>query len=186
MSPRKRILFLTNSEYGESNVCLAVCQECLIRREYDVHVGSFPSLKPRLDRVNQAAATEWDGRGPASPIPQATFHLLYGTSLTELSLRNNIDLPHGPGIFGAVRGFRKANSLIFGMPSADYMLSYNSCLRVINEVQPSLLVVDPIFHAAVDACRTAGIRTVLLWPNPFKDVVITVQPYGGMLWKYPL
>jgi hypothetical protein len=205
MSQRRAILFLTNSEYGQSNVMLAVTQEFLLHDDFSVPVGSFGELGPRLERVNKDVAQfmaerhSWNARPIAAEseklsqdvesstrTPQAVFHSIQGPSLTDILTRDKIDLSHRPGMSGAILGFHKANLLILGCKPAEYIRAYKNCLDIFPRVVPAVVVVDPIFHIAIDACRSAGLRTVVLWPTPLKDAVITIQPFGGLLWKYPL
>ena len=44
-----RVLSLANSEHGQTNIILALAHELLLRGDIDVHVGSFPALKKRVD-----------------------------------------------------------------------------------------------------------------------------------------
>jgi hypothetical protein len=180
-------------------VALAVIQEALYRDEFAIHIASFGDLQPRLEAINAAAVndpsrtSEHPSSSSASPSsttassrPRPTFHQIRGQSLAEILIRNHVTLSHPPGVSGAIQSFRIANSSILGWKPSEYLASYQSCLEIFNSVKPSLAIVDPIFHFGVDACRTVGVRTVVLWPTLLKDVVITIQPYGAMLWKYPL
>jgi len=45
VTDRKKIIFLTSSEYGQANVVLAVAYELLLRQEHDIHIASFAPLK---------------------------------------------------------------------------------------------------------------------------------------------
>jgi UDP:flavonoid glycosyltransferase YjiC (YdhE family) len=48
---QKKVMFLTASEYGESNVVLAVAYELLLRQKYEVHIASFSPLESRVRRL---------------------------------------------------------------------------------------------------------------------------------------
>ena len=45
MAERQNILLLTNSEYGQSNVIVAVAYELLLQGEFDVHIASVLALE---------------------------------------------------------------------------------------------------------------------------------------------
>jgi len=47
--PRKTVLFVTNSEYGQANTILALCAELLTHEDINVHVSSFSKLQKRVE-----------------------------------------------------------------------------------------------------------------------------------------
>ena len=52
---RWTILFLTNSEYGEANVIIAVSHELLRRGNCDVHIASYSILSKRIADLENGA-----------------------------------------------------------------------------------------------------------------------------------
>ncbi|CAG7951090.1 unnamed protein product [Penicillium nalgiovense] len=176
MSPAKQnILFLTSPEHGQSNVALAVAEEFLHRGEFEVHIASFKQLSTRVQAINDKA--EYD--------QVIHFHPIAGPSLTEVVTRTTSDISHLPGLAGTRDACNIFNISVLGWKPDEYIRSYRSCLEILKDVQPVVVVADPLLHLGLDAARSIDTRIVILWPVPLKDVVATVQPKAGILWKYP-
>ncbi|KAJ5153391.1 uncharacterized protein N7482_009869 [Penicillium canariense] len=177
MASTRSILFLTNNELGQCNVAFAVAEEFLRRGEFTVHIGSYSPLAGLVEDLNKRVDC---GRS-------VEFHEILGPSMTDLAVRSNVGLLfHRPGVKGATQGFQKVATAIRNWRPSEYHIAYQSCLAMIDKVRPDIVVVDPILHVGLDACRTAKARVVVLWPVPLKDVVITIQPKAGIFWKYPV
>ena len=177
MAPARKILFLTNSELGQCNVAFAVAEEFLRRGEFDVHIGSYSSLAGLVEELNKRVNFS----------RSVEFHEIPGPSMTDLAIRSNIGLLfHRPGVKGAARGFQKVATAMKNWRPSEYHAAYKSCLAMIDKLSPDIVMVDPILHVGLDACRTAKARVAILWPVPLKDVVIAIQPNGGIFWKYPV
>ena len=100
MAVRKSILIFANSEYGQSNVMLAVVYELLFQGEFDIHIASFPSLKQRL---NELLATL-----TSKEATRLTFHGLPGRAMLEVVNSQRGDefgKPHRPGIQGSIESY---------------------------------------------------------------------------------
>ncbi|CAG7921777.1 unnamed protein product [Penicillium olsonii] len=175
-SPKRNILFMTSPEHGQSNVALAVASEFATRGEYEVHIASFKELSSRIQVLNEKV--EYDR--------VIHFHAITGSSLSEITARQTGELAHRPGMAGTLDGCFKINVSVLGWKPEEYLRSYRSCLDILKEVNPVVVVSDPLLHLGLDAARILRMRIVILWPVPLKDVVITVQPKAGILWKYPL
>jgi X-X-X-Leu-X-X-Gly heptad repeat protein len=179
---QQSILFITNSELGQSTVTLAVAHEFLLRPEYDVHIASFSPLQDAISELNDQAATLSSGTATT-----ATFHTIAGKSMKEAAGRKTefIEM-HPPGISGAIFAYQRVLPATFASwNGAEYMIGYSSCVEIINSVRPDLVAVDPLFSQGIDACTSLGLKFIILSPNTFKDHVIREQPKGGALWKYP-
>lgn len=173
----RSILFLTNSELGQCNVALAVAEEFLQRGEFHVHIASYKPLEPMVDGLNKRT-------GASHP---AEFHEIWGPCMTDLAIRSNVGLLfHRAGLKGTVDGFKKVKRAITSWTPTEYARAYDSCVEMINKLRPAVVVIDPILHVGLDACRTVKSRVVVLWPVPLKEVVIVCQPNVGILWKYPV
>ncbi|KAJ6114545.1 hypothetical protein N7486_000323 [Penicillium sp. IBT 16267x] len=176
--PRSRnILFLTNSELGQANVALAVAEEFLRRNEFSVHIASFSQLAPLVKELNEKI-----------PCPEpAKFYEIHGPCMEDLAIRTNVGLiHHKPGIAGTVDGFHKVRTVMSSWTFSEYGKAYQSCVDILNELNPAVVVVDPILHVGLNACQNVGSRVAVLWPVPLKDVVILNQPNAEYLWKYPM
>ncbi|KAJ5651929.1 hypothetical protein N7507_009355 [Penicillium longicatenatum] len=176
MLPSRNILFFTNSELGQANVVLAVAEEFLHRNEFSVHIASYSQLAPLVNELCKR-----------SPQP-AKFHEIHGPCMEDLAIRTHVGLiHHKPGIMGTVEGFQKVRAVMSSWTFSEYGKAYQSCIDILNEFNPAVVVVDPILHVGLNACQSVGSsRVVILWPVPLKDVVILNQPNAGFLWKYPM
>ncbi|KAL2832900.1 hypothetical protein BDW59DRAFT_180514 [Aspergillus cavernicola] len=177
------ILFLTNSELGQATVCLAVAHEFLIRLAHDVHIASFSPLEPVVSQLNSRAALLTQ-----SPTTTATFHPIPGISMIDAvtgskSYEGSFTI-HNIGFFGALDAYGKLMDCMVPWTEDEYMATYYSCVNIIQKLQPSIVVVDPLFAQGIDACRNLKCSHVILSPNTLKDHV--VQPMLGNLWKYPI
>jgi hypothetical protein len=182
MGKRQSILFITNSELGQSTVTLAIAHEFLMRPEYDVHIASFSPLIGAISELNEHAA--WVSSGAANA---AQFHTIAGKSTKEAAGRKTefIEM-HPPGIQGAVFAYQKLLPATFtSWNGAEYMIGYSNCVEIINSVRPDLIAVDPLFSQGVDAAASSGEKFVILSPNTFKGHAVKGQPKGGALWKFP-
>lgn len=174
--PKQPILFLTSPEHGQSNVALAVAEEFLHRGEFEVHIASFKELSARVQAINDKAEYE----------QVIHFHPIAGPSLSEIVPRTTPDISHRPGLAGTHDACNIINISVLGWTPDEYILSYRSCLEILKDVRPVVVVADPLLHLGLDAARSVDSRIAILWPVPLKDVVITVQPKAGIFWKYPL
>ncbi|KAJ6146040.1 hypothetical protein N7497_008022 [Penicillium chrysogenum] len=174
MSPTKQnILFLTSPEHGQSNVALAVAEEFLHRGEFEVHIASFKQLSTRVQAINDQA--EYD--------QVIHFHPIAGLSVAEIVARTTSGtICHPPGLAGTRKACDILNNCVLGWTPDEYIQSYQSCLEILKDIRPVVVVADPILHLRTrcrSQCRRAN-RDTLAY------VVATVQPKAGMLWKYPI
>src|SRR6266498_3033189 len=98
LSQRRRILFFTRPEYGQSSVALAVAYE-LASRNVDMHFASFPGLNQLKDQISKS-----DVSGA-----QISFHPLTGLSMMESLARQFVadDLMHGDWVRKARTSYQK-------------------------------------------------------------------------------
>lgn len=174
--PKQSILFLTSPEHGQSNVALAVAEEFLHRGEFEVHIASFEELSARVQAINDKV--EYD--------QVIHFHPIAGPSLSEIVTRTTPNICHRPGLAGTRDACNIINISVVGWKPDEYIRSYRSSLEILKDVRPVVVVVDPLLHLGLDAARSIDTRIVILWPVPLKDIVVTIQPKAGLLWKYPL
>lgn len=182
MAKRQTVLFLTNSELGQSTVILAVAHEFLIRADYDVHIASFPALAGAIPELNEAAAM-----ATAGGASTATFHTIAGASMKDALARDAEFLEmHPPGVNGAMFAYNNVLPATFApWQGTDYMVGYQSCVDIINAVDPDIVAVDPLLSQGVEACNTQGKKVVILSPNTYKELVLADQPGTSALWKFP-
>ena len=186
MAPQKKVLFLTNSEYGQANVILAVAHELRIQGHFDVHIASFHDLRQRVAQLNRSACnTAPSDLGDMSPI---TFHEIVGPSMMEAFHRDAevADLTHAPGIKGARYSYKKALDIAYVWDGPGYIRGYQSCLRIVEESNPVVIVVDSGFSQGIDVCNVLSRKYLIITPASMKDVIGILQPKLAVLWKYPL
>ena len=74
------------------------------------------------------------------------------------------------------------------MPSSvtAYLQIFDSVKKVIEGLNPSIVVVDSLFNPGLDVCYSLNRRFVLNSPNTLLDVARTHQPWLKGFWYYPL
>lgn len=189
MAPKK-ILLLTNSEFGEANIYLATCH-ALIQADptVEIHFASFNAVKNLVSTVNEYA------HRTAPQAQPVVFHEIQGLPMTEALLRESPDSSRGvylPASFGLTPGFWNTpkalvdmNRLIMAWSGPQLVGVYLSVVKIIREVQPDITAVDSVFSAGTTACRNLSLRYVVLSPNTIKDFAVGLQPRGAIFWKYP-
>jgi hypothetical protein len=155
-SQRKKILFLTSSEYGQANVILAVAYELLLRQGYEIHIPATfhtiagPSLSQCLEQKDEFIG------------------------------------PYPPGIRGALKTYRVTlPSMATAYNEAQYMAGYESCLKIVSSVESDLIVVEPMLDQGLDACKKLSRRYVVLSPNTFQELLRYKQPKHKILCRNP-
>ncbi|KFY31374.1 hypothetical protein V494_07963, partial [Pseudogymnoascus sp. VKM F-4513 (FW-928)] len=193
MPPKRKLLFITNREHGAANVHLAVSYEILTNRpDIEIHLISFPSLEKHVRAVSEQARKSFSPAAPEttaafSPI---TFHALPGSSITDviaaqLAMPFDKAMTHPPGFWGALQSYKRMGIFAASWPGEMHLEIYAAVKGLIRDIEPSLVVLDPVFIPGVEACRDLKAKYVMLSPNAMKDVLAQQQPNGQMLWKYP-
>jgi hypothetical protein len=188
MAPRRKLLFLTNREHGAANVHLAVSYEILTQYpDVEVHFASFPGLQRHVQAISSQASKLFPVPAGASPI---IFHGLPGSSITETVAARfkttfHEAMTHPPGIAGAIQSYKRVGTFAASWPGEEHLTIYAAIAGVIQEVNPALVILDPVFIPGVEACRNLKVKHIMLSPNSMKDVLVQQQPRGQIFWKYP-
>lgn len=188
MSPKRKLLFVTNRELGAAHVHFAVAYEILTQYpDVEVHFVSFPALEKHV-RAVYAQASKFSPR--AAELPPIIFHALPGSPITEIFVAHfnagfHEGASHPPGVTGAIQSYSRVATFATAWPGEEHLKLYAATASVIQDVNPALVVLDPVFIPGVEACRNLKIKHVILSPNAMKDVLAQQQPRGAMLWKYP-
>ncbi|KAK0196224.1 putative UDP-glucoronosyl and UDP-glucosyl transferase [Armillaria mellea] len=180
-STLKKVLFFTNSEYGQANIVLSVAHELCFRPDVEVHIASFPVLSPRIrDLQDRLRVT-----GSSARI---FFHPLRGISLKEARIRRiGTNTPtHAPTLSGAFRSFRRLPYYVAEWSGPEYMELYDSCVEIIQDLNAHAVVIEYFLSQAIDACRFLNLKFIIMTPNAPKDIIGRIQPYGSIFWKYPV
>ena len=188
---QQTILFFTNSELGQASLCLAVAHEFLLRPSYNVHIASFAPLHDAISQLNSRAVNFLSFSSSFTSARQATFHTIPGLSMRQTLEQNHHFDPsnafnlHGVGFRASSQAYRTVLSRAAAPWSGEeYMAIYRGCVAVLRELDPAMVVLDPLFLQAIDACRSLKMKYVILSPNTFKEHI--AQPRLGNLWRYPM
>jgi 2-acylglycerol O-acyltransferase 1 len=178
-----RVLFLANSEHGQTNIILAFTHELLIRGDIYVHIGSFPALERRIEKLLIDNASCYN----ESFRERIHFHPIHGPSNTEVFIRTGKrGAFHPPGYHGAVLGFQSLCEDIWGWTEREYVDVYNSCIEIVKAVRPAVIAADFFFLQGRDAAYNMGYTAILINTTSLSHIVLGLQPNFSTLWKYPL
>ena len=187
---QQTVLFFTNSELGQASLCLAVAHEFLLRPSCNVHIASFTPLHDAISQLDSRAVNFLSFSSSPS-ARQATFHAIPGLSMRQTLEQNHHFDPsnafnlHGVGFHAASQAYRTVLSRAVAPWSGEkYMAIYQGCVAVLRNLDPAMVVLDPLFPQAIDACRSLKVKYVVLSPNTSKEHV--AQPRLGNLWRYPM
>jgi hypothetical protein len=186
----KKILFFTNSEYGQANVVFATAYELLLRG-CEIHIASFDSAGASLGSSVQKRVTDLSyevyGAVPKGN-KSAIFHRINGPSMTEALLQRFTDQSeflHGTGVKEALRMYPLLTHVVCAWDGQEYIQGYDSCVEIIKTVSPDIIVIEILCAQAIDACNILHQNFIILSPNTFKETLGGVQPYLFALWGIP-
>ncbi|KAH8432964.1 Diacylglycerol acyltransferase family [Aspergillus melleus] len=178
-----KVLFMANSEHGQTNIILAITHELLVRGDIDVHIASFPALERRVEKLLTDKSPAYN----ESYRSRIHFHPVRGPSNTDVFIRTGKrGAFHPPGYHGAVLGFQSLCEDIWGWTEDEYVDIYESCIEIIKDVQPSVIAADFFFLQGRDAAFNAGYTAILINTTSLTHIVLGLQPNSAPLWKYPL
>lgn len=188
-----KVLFLTHAENGQANTVLAMALEALTRPNVEVHIASFPVLKQRVERLS----------------PKLIFHALDDKSMGEVLPSQGLpddDYPHLPtcksfAAYGWPLGlilttwdgecaFRSppriwvvSDGVVGGLA---YMRICSSIIKLIEELNPGVVVVDTLLYPGFDACYSMNRKFVMNCPTTPLGVARWHQPWLKGFWHYPV
>ena len=178
------VLFLVNSNYGFSNVHLATAYALMEKYpEVKLHFASHERTGPRLERVEKAGMA---ANPDAQPIP---LHLLPAKDY-EVALHESVfelmgaDIVIPPGLPGVLFQAEKLWRILAPWAPEDHLAIYRRSRELIDEIDPALVVLDPMFKPAIEAARDANRLQTVVSPMTFEHFIFT-QPWLKGLWKYP-
>ncbi|KAK3302746.1 glycosyltransferase family 1 protein [Chaetomium strumarium] len=188
----KKVLLATNSEYGQANVFLAAGHALqALDPDVRIHFASYQQIAKDVATAS-AYSVHCSQGGGAQPW---TFHELDGPSFekaVEGREKTGNRVPIGalitkpPGFFNNIELFRRLPSLLLPWDGAETVQAIQSFNRIVDAVQPDIVVIDSLFSPVLTACRHRGLRHVILSPNTLKDFGAALQPWGALLWKFPV
>ncbi|KAF4469860.1 glycosyltransferase family 1 [Fusarium albosuccineum] len=183
----KKILFFTNSDYGQANVILETVYELMLSTSnIEIHIASFQRLRHAIEDTIGLAMDNAAGHAPAHLV----FHGLEGRSQFEAAIGPDVDLFEAYDcpvtFFNAVHTILKIDGIMQPWSPEEFADLYLQTTSVLKDVKPDLTVVEPLFTPALTACNHLSINWIVLSPNTIKDFAIPLQPRLAALWKYPI
>lgn len=183
----KKILFFTNSDYGQANVVLATIYELMmLAKDVEIHLASFEGIHQTTLETSQLAQNNSPGKPPARLI----FHTLRGRSQFEAAAGPDVDIfeayDRPPTFTNAARTILRIDGIMQPWSPDEFADLYQQSLDLAEQVKPDLTVVEPLFTPALTLCNHLGIKWIVLSPNTIKDFAIPMQPRLAALWKYPI
>jgi len=178
--PRKTVLFLTNSEYGQANTILALCAELLTHEDINLHISSFSKLQKRV---------EWlQNRIENATSSTITFHPLNDVPTIADAVAGRLGeggIRHPPSSQDAFV-YRLVDDYTVPHEPNDHIKLVNELKHTITNTVPDIVVVDMIFAPGIDACRVLHQRYIISSPLQALDIIRPLQPSLRMLWYYPV
>ena len=179
------VLFLVNANHGYTNVHLATAYTLLEQHPaVKLHFGTFEKMRERVKRIEESGAL---ANPEAQEVP---FHLMpvamdYVDAIRSHGIMTPDEMIVPPGLEGN-RYLSKNFRWIFApWLQEDHLAMYRRCRELIDEIDPSLVVLDPMFRPAMEAAQDARRLYAMLSPMTLEEF-ITLQPWGKWIWKYPM
>ncbi|KAK4247343.1 glycosyltransferase [Corynascus novoguineensis] len=184
----KKVLLATNSEYGQANVFLAVGHALqALDKDVQIHFTSFEAISKDVSTSSEHSVKCTPGAEPWA------FHLLDGVSFMdsihasgEATKRLEQVMRQHPTFSSVMAMMSVFPTMLLPWRNSAFVEVYQSFARVIDEVQPDIIVVDSLFTPALTACQHLKLKHIVLSPNTLKDFAAALQPRGAVLWKYPV
>jgi hypothetical protein len=179
----KTVLMLANQEHGLSNVHIATAYALLENYpDIEVHYASFPSKAKKIERVSQYARK----KNPAAK--DIVFHPIAGPTFEDVAYEDgrNIEwLMHPPGFGGLGKFVRNLPYFVAPWDVESYYGIYKQVCDLIDEIDPAIVVMEPLFLPGQDAAADKQRLRAMISPNTLVDTFLPNQGLLKMLYKYP-
>ncbi|KAH7310458.1 hypothetical protein B0I35DRAFT_378169 [Stachybotrys elegans] len=190
MSEMKRLLFFTNSDYGQANVVLATAHALgLTHHDVEIHIASFPDLRPGVEDACSFMQATAAKQGLKMPKP-FVFHAMQGSSWGPAMKRPDTaifkTLELAPGFVNAAKAVALLPAIMIPWEPEEFLQIYQDTERILDQVGPDLTIVEPLCTQALTLCHYRNAKWMVLTPNTIKDFAIPMQPNLAALWKYPM
>jgi hypothetical protein len=150
--------------------------------DIQVHYASWGDSRKRAHR---AASFAKETTPDAQDI---VFHELKSVSFGEAAEMGGKawdNVMHKPASAGIAHISRDIQLYICPWEPEQHLQLYEEIGAIIDEVDPAVIVLDSLMQPAIDVTRDKHRQHAILTPNTHIDNFPAIQPYGGMLWKYP-
>ncbi|TFK33934.1 hypothetical protein BDQ12DRAFT_738513 [Crucibulum laeve] len=177
---QRHVLLLTNSEYGQANTFIAFAHALAVQPNVHVHFASFVDASSRVGQLFESLKQS----GTLGSNSMITFHNIGGRSMKDTStyLQDGTVI-HPPGFRGAIYSYRIMADVILGWTAEEYISGVKGCIRIIEDVDPQVIVVDNLLNQGYDACEKLGREYVASGPFSLKDISLDKQP--NFITNYP-
>ncbi|KAH8662478.1 hypothetical protein BX600DRAFT_513309 [Xylariales sp. PMI_506] len=184
----KRLLFFTNSDYGQANVVLATAHSLVHNAPgIEIHIASFHGLQSAVRSTSDYAIATAPKVSDAKPL---AFHGLSGISWGPASFRPETAIAAAneltPGLFNSAKCVAAIPATLQPWRPDEFLAIYRESEQVLDQVNPDLIIVEPLFTPGMTLCHHLNANWTVLAPNTIKDFAVPLQPSLAMLWKYPL
>lgn len=180
------VLFFTIEHPGCNNVHLSTVYSLLEKHpEIEIHYASFPKVETRIQHISSLASKQ------GSEARDVTFHTLPGRGFAEsiaklFMVGNRVQLgTHGPGLDAGDHFAQTIGSYMAPWAEEEYWAIYEFCVRLIEKIDPAVVIIDTFLSPGVDATRDRNRLHALITPNIISDLLPAAQPIWTMFWKYP-
>ncbi|KAJ5287239.1 glycosyltransferase family 1 [Penicillium angulare] len=178
------VLYLTDSssDLVQSHIASAFA---LLETRPDIQIywGSFgtPAIEPYLRNISA------DVQAKNPNVKPINFHELGGQSMTgALSERYRLyDYITEYGLAGYGKMLPVLEDMLMPWDTKEYFALFQETVKLIEDVDPALIVVDNLPRVFVDAARNTNRRFAILSANSLSDILAYHQPWKSMFWKYP-
>jgi hypothetical protein len=177
------VLFMSNSAAGLANVLFATSHALISEyRELEVHFATFPPRAADISTISKSSPK-------SKPI---IFHSFKGQNYVDAIRAHSHDgkevieqVINPPGLAGLSKLCENMQNFLMPWGAEEYLYLYHEALKVLEEVDPAIVAVDPLFGPGLDAIRATGRNHAIISPNSLKDNFADKQPWLSILWKYP-
>ena len=94
-------------------------------------------------------------------------------------------ITHPPGVAGAIQSYKVVAAFAAAWTGEEHLKIYAAAASSFQDINPALVVLDPVLIPGIEACRDLKMKYAILSPNPMSQTILPQQPRGAMLWKYP-
>lgn len=158
----KKLLFITNSEFGQSSICVSIIRELLSRQDsIEIHLLSFPALQDRVTDLLDGESQRFQFHSLLSAPSFAQKHEEGGSIRTEA-------ISHSAGFFASLRSYFSMGKVMLPWRGDEYMRLYHECCQFIQESQPDLCICDGLFLQGQDAAEGLNRQYIILSPVPWR------------------
>lgn len=185
-----RILLLTNSEHGQANVFLATAHALLtLNHDVEVHFASFPPIAKSVSSTSTLALTHSPSSKPITFHPISGLPMLNAWSRPGFQADKDGSHHSQGGLLTAYLRMRVLLRVTLPWTGPEFLEIFDSVHRILDEVTPHVVAVDPLFSPGLTAVRHLlpryGYRYLVLSPNTIKDFAMPFQPALEAFWKFP-